>query len=117
VTIENNGPAPTQDTASALFGMDGMEVTEAERGAGGRLTAWARITIPAACPGRGTVSGKVHQYVTVTPRDVRACGQDAEFCLVRRRMRCAGKDCPAETFTESPSSSPNSSTNTSGETL
>ena len=42
----------------------------------------------------------MHQYVTVTPRDVRACGQDTDFCLVKRRMKCAGKDCPAETFTE-----------------
>ena len=83
-----------------LFGMDGVEVTEAERGADGRLTVWARITLPATCPGCGTVSEKVHQYVTVTPRDVRACGQDTDFCLVKRRMKCAGKDCPAETFTE-----------------
>jgi transposase len=101
VTIENNGPAPAQDTASVLFGMDGVEVTEAEREAGGRLTVWARITLPAMCPGCGTVSEKVHQYVTVTPRDVRACGQDTGLCLVKRRMECAGKDCPAETFTES----------------
>jgi transposase len=100
VTIENNGPAPAQDTASVLFGMDGVEVTEAERGADGRLTVWARITLPAMCPGCGTVSEKVHQYVTVTPRDVRACGQDTDLCLVKRRMKCAGKDCPAETFTE-----------------
>ncbi|HEY6492763.1 MAG TPA: ISL3 family transposase [Trebonia sp.] len=101
MTIENNGPAPAQDTASVLFGMDGVEVTEAERGAGGRLTVWARITLPAMCPGCGTVSEKVHQYVTVTPRDVRACGQDTDLCLVKRRMKCAGKDCPAKTFTES----------------
>ena len=101
MTIENYGPAPAQDTASVLFGMDGVEVTEAERGADGRLTVWARITLPAVCPGCGTVSEKVHQYVTVTPRDVRACGQDTDFFLVKRRMECAGKDCPAGTFTES----------------
>ena len=81
--------------------MDGVEVTEAERGADGRLTVWARITLPAMCPGCGIVSEKVHQYVTVTPRDVRACGQDTDFFLVKRRMECAGKDCPAGTFTES----------------
>ncbi len=84
-----------------LFGMDGVEVTEAERGADGRLAVWARVTLPAMCPGCGTVSEKVHQYVTVTPRDVRACGQDTDLCLVKRRMKCAGKDCPAKTFTES----------------
>jgi hypothetical protein len=77
-----------------------VEVAEAEREAGGRLTVWARITIPAMCPGCGTVSEKVHQYVTVTPRDVRACGQDTGFFLVKRRMKCTEKNCPAQTFTE-----------------
>ena len=81
--------------------MDGVEVTEAEREADGRLTVWARITLPATCPGCRTVSERVHQYVTVTPRDVRACGQDTDFFLVKRRMECAEKGCPAETFTES----------------
>jgi transposase len=101
VTIENNGPAPAQDTASALFGLDGVEVTEAEREAGGRLTVWARITLPPVCPGCRAVSGKVHQYVTTRPRDVRACGQDVDLFLVKRRMECAGEDCATVTFTES----------------
>ena len=84
-----------------LFGMDGVAVTDAERGADGRLTVWARITLPAVCPGCGTVSGRVHQYAETRPRDVRACGQDVDFCLVRRRMKCAAGDCPRKTFTES----------------
>ena len=83
-----------------LFGMDGVEVTEAEREADGRLTVWARIMLPAACPECGTVSENVHQYVTASPRDVRACGQDVGFFLVKRRMECAEEDCPRETFTE-----------------
>ena len=70
--------------------MDGVAVTEAERGDGGRLTVWARVTLPAVCPECGTVSGKVHQYVTARPRDVRACGQHLDFCLVKRRMRGRG---------------------------
>ena len=89
MTIKDNGPAPAQDTASVLFGMDGVAVTEAERGDDGRLAVWARITLPAACPGCGTVSGKAHQYVTTRPRDVRACGQGVGLFLVKRRMRCA----------------------------
>jgi transposase len=101
VTIENNEPAPAQDTASVLFGMDGVEVTDAEREPDGRLTVWARIALPAVCPGCRSVSEKVHQYVTTRPRDVRACGQDVDFFLVKRRMECAGEGCPRETFTES----------------
>jgi transposase len=83
-----------------LFGMDGVAVTEAERGDDGRLAVWARITLPAVCPGCGTVSERVHQYVTTRPRDVRACGHDVELCLVKRRMRCAEAACPRRTFTE-----------------
>ena len=84
-----------------LFGMSGVEVTEAERGDDGRLTVWARITLPAACPACGTVSESVHQYVTARPRDVRACGEETEFFLVKRRMKCPGAACPRLTFTES----------------
>ena len=84
-----------------LFGMDGVEVTDAEREPDGRLTVWARIALPAVCPGCRSVSEKVHQYVTTRPRDVRACGQDVDFFLVKRRMECAGEGCPRETFTES----------------
>ena len=81
--------------------MDGVAVTGTERGDGGRLTVWARVTLPAVCPGCSTVSEKVHQYVETRPRDVRACGQDVDFRLVKRRMRCEGADCPRKTFTES----------------
>jgi transposase len=101
VTINDCGPAPAQDTASVLFGMDGVEVTEAEREAGGRLTVWARIIFPPVCPGCRIVSERVHQYVTTRSRDVRACGQDVDFFLVKRRMECAEENCATRTFTES----------------
>jgi transposase len=101
VTINDCGSAPAQDTASALFGMDGVEVTDAEREAGGRLTVWARIILPPACPGCLAVSERVHQYVTTRPRDVRASGQDVDFFLVKRRMECAEENCATGTFTES----------------
>jgi transposase len=101
VTIKKNEPAPGQDTASVMLGIEGVTVTGAEREADGRLTVWARITRPAACPGCGTVSGKVHQYVATRPRDVRVCGEDADLFLVKRRMACQDGGCARETFTES----------------
>ena len=84
-----------------LFGMGGLEATEAERGDDGRLVVGARITLPAACPACGTVSGTVHQYVTARPRDVRACGEETDFFLVKRRLECPDAACPRQTFTES----------------
>jgi transposase len=84
-----------------MLGIDGGAVTEAEREPGGRLTIWALVTLPAACPGCGTVSEKVHQYVTTRQRDVRVCGEDADLCLVKRRMECEDGSCARDTFTES----------------
>lgn len=43
----------------------------------------------------------VHQYVTARPRDVRACGEETVFFLVKRRMECPDAACPRLTFTES----------------
>ena len=84
-----------------MLGMDGVRVTEAERGTDGRLTVWALVTAPAVCPGCGTLSESVHQYVVTAPRDVRVCGEDADLFLVKRRMACLSGSCPRGTFTES----------------
>ena len=84
-----------------MLGMEGVAVTEAERGPDGRLMIWARVTAPPACPGCGTVSRAVHQYVVTTPKDVRVCGEKPDFFLVKRRMQCPEGRCPVETFTES----------------
>ena len=83
-----------------MLGIKGVMVTEAEREADGRLSVWAKVTAPASCPACGTVSEKVHQYVVTAPRDVRICGEDADFFLVRRRMQCLVSGCSTGTFTE-----------------
>ena len=98
--IREAGPAPAQDRASALCGIDGVTVTEVEREADGRLTVWAQVSGPAACPRCGTAAESVHEYVVTRPRDVRSGGQDVNFCLVKRRMICADVGCPRRTFTE-----------------
>jgi transposase len=100
VQIKNNEPAPAQDTATALFGMGGVRVTEAEREADGRLTVWAEVAAPAACPRCGTPSDKAHEVVVTRPRDVRASGEPVDFFLAKRRLECRERDCPQGTFTE-----------------
>ena len=77
-----------------------MRVTEAEREADGRLAVRAEVTVPAACPGCGTPSGKVHEVVVTRPRDVWVSGQVIDLFLVKRRLECPGRDCPRGTFTE-----------------
>jgi hypothetical protein len=53
------------DTASALFGIEGLQVIDAQAGPGGVLEVWAVTDYPAAaaCPGCGTVSDRVHEIV------------------------------------------------------
>lgn len=84
-----------------LFGIDGVTVTEVDREPGGRVTVWALACGPAACPRCGTVSQRVHEWVTTRPRDVRSGGQEVELCLVKRRLECGEDSCPQGTFTES----------------
>ena len=102
MTIEDGrGPAPAQDTGSALFGVAGLRVTDVEREADGQVTVWAVAAVPPSCPRCGAVPGHVHEYVLTRPRDVRHGTGQVALCLVKRRWECARKDCPQRAFTES----------------
>ena len=83
-----------------LLGMEGVTVTGAEEGPGGQLAVWARVSRPAVCPRCGTVSGRVHEYVTTRPRDVRYGSRDIDLFLEKRRLACGNGACPRGTFTE-----------------
>jgi transposase len=100
VTTKKNEPAPAQDMASVLLGMESMTVTGAEEEAGGRLTVWARIDSLAACPRCGTVSKRVHDRAVTRPRDVRYGSRKVGLLLEKRRLVCGNGDCPQGTFTE-----------------
>ena len=65
-----------QDTASVLFGVEGLQVTDAQAGPDGTLEVWAVTGHPAAaaCPDCGTVSARRHDTVLARPRDVRRGG-------------------------------------------
>jgi hypothetical protein len=62
-----------EDIASALFGVEGLQVVEAESEADGTLTVWAVTGHPGAavCPGCGARAERVHQHVLARPRDQR----------------------------------------------
>jgi transposase len=91
-----------QDTASVLFGVEGLQVTDAESGPGGTVEVWAVTDHPAAraCPDCGTVAGRVHEQVLTRPRDV-GRGLDAvQVRWVKRRWKCDAGECARKTFTE-----------------
>ncbi|MGH3283943.1 MAG: ISL3 family transposase, partial [Streptosporangiaceae bacterium] len=100
MTIKDDEPAPAQDMASALLGIDGVMVTEVEEEGDGRLSVWARVAGPAACPACAVISERVHEWVVTRPRDIRSGGREIDLCLVRRRLECAEADCSRGTFTE-----------------
>src|SRR5260370_34123021 len=59
--------------ASALFGVEGLRVTDAEREADGSLTVWVVTDHPGAalCPDCGTASGRVREHLLTRPPDLR----------------------------------------------
>ena len=77
-------------------------MTDVQAGPGGALEVWAVTDWPAAaaCPDCGTVSSRVHETVTVRPRDVRRAGDPVGLRWVKRRWKCLKEDCERKTFTE-----------------
>jgi transposase len=90
------------DTASALFGVPGLRVTDAEPGAGGAVEVWAVTDRggAAACPDCGAESSRVHDVVVTRPKDVRRAGDPVDLNWVKKRLKCVNPDCPRRTFTE-----------------
>jgi transposase len=91
-----------EDTASALFGVEGLRVTDVQAGPDGVLEVWAVTDDPAAaaCPDCGTVSGRVHETVLARPRDVRRAADPVDLRWVKVRRKCGNPECPRKTFTE-----------------
>ena len=92
-----------QDRASALFGVEGLQVVEASTEPDRSVTVWVATGSPgaAACPDCGTVSGRVHEYLLTRPRDLRRGRDEVSVCWLKRRWKCVSQECPRKTFTES----------------
>jgi transposase len=89
--------------ATRLFALDGVEVAEVDAEAGGGRTVWVVTADPqaAACPGCGTVSARVREYVTTCPADLHHGQDQVAVRWVKRRLECREPSCPRKTFTES----------------
>jgi transposase len=92
-----------QDTASALFGVAGLQVIDVEAGPGSVQCVWAATDHPdaAACPGCGTVATRVHEWVVTCPKDVRRGLDEVAVRWLKRRWKCEDPACGRRTFTES----------------
>ena len=91
-----------QDTASALFGVAGLQVTDVQAGPGGAVEVWAVTDWPgaAACPDCGALSDRPHETVLARPRDARRAGDQVDLRWVKRRWKCPQESCERRTFTE-----------------
>ena len=85
-----------------LFGVEGLQVTDAQAGPDGTLEVWAVTDYPAAaaCPDCQAVSARRHDTVLARPRDVRRGGDPVHLCWVKRRWKCDEEGCDRKTFTE-----------------
>lgn len=65
-----------EDTASVLFGVEGLQVTGVEAAPDGGIEVWVVTACEAGrtCPECGMVSGRMHETVVTRPRDVRRAG-------------------------------------------
>lgn len=83
-----------EDTASALFGVEGLRVTDVQAGSDGALEVWAVTDYPAAaaCPECGTVSDRVHETVLTRPRDVRRAADRVDLHWVKVRRKCGNQE-------------------------
>lgn len=90
------------DTASALFGVAGLRVTDADPGPDGAVEVWAVTDFAGAacCPDCGAESSRVHETVVTCPADVRRAGDQVDLYWVKRRLKCGNTECPRRTFTE-----------------
>jgi transposase len=91
-----------EDTASALFGVEGLQVTGVEAAPDGGIEVWVATACQAAraCPDCGRVSDRVHETVVTRPRDVRRAGDAVDLRWVKLRRKCENHECPRKTFTE-----------------
>ena len=89
--------------ASALFGVEGLQVIEADAEPDGSVTVWAVTDHPGAavCPECGTRSVRVHEHVLARPRDLRRGVDEVRVAWLKRRWKCGNGGCTRKTFTES----------------
>jgi transposase len=91
-----------EDTAPALLGVQGLQVTGVEAAPDGGIEVRVVTACAAAraCPDCGAASDRVHETVVTRPRDVRRAGDAVDLRWVKYRRKCANQQCPRKTFTE-----------------
>ena len=91
-----------EDMASAFLGLDGVRVTAVEDDLDDGLRVYIASTAARpACPGCGTPSVAVKEWVTARPKDVAFGARAVSLVWFKRRLYCTDGLCGAGSFTES----------------
>ena len=103
MSLSQDPSVPCAEIVSLLLPHLAGTVVEGAREVRGRVVLEVRpAAAQAACPGCGTLSGRVQGRYPRRLRDVPAAGRDVVIVLAVRRFRCLGPGCPKVTFTEQP---------------
>lgn len=92
----------SNDTASLLLGLDGLDVERVEVGPGGLRLVYvvtAASVVP-ACPSCGVASTRLKGHVATAPRDLPCFGAPVRLLWLKRRWRCSTPGCRRGSFTE-----------------
>lgn len=101
MSLSQYPPAPCAGIISLLLPHLAATAVEGAVQDRGRVVLLVRpAAAEAACPGCGTLSGRVHGRYRRRLRDVPAGGRDVVIVLTARRFRCVNPGCPKVTFTE-----------------
>jgi transposase len=101
VSLSQCLPLPCAEFAALLLPHLAGAVIENAAAENGQVQLLVRpAAAQAACPGCGTLSGRVHGRYSRRLHDVPAGGRDVVIVLAVRRFRCASPGCPKVTFTE-----------------
>jgi transposase len=101
VSLSQCLPLPCAEFAALLLPHLAGTVIEGAACLAGRVVLAVRpAAAQAACPGCGTLSGRVHGRYSRRLRDVPAGGRDVVIVLAARRFRCVSPGCARATFTE-----------------
>ncbi len=92
----------TNDTATVLLGIEGLEVERAELGPGGLRLVYvvSAASVEPTCPDCGVASARCKGRVATAPRDLGCFGGVVRLLWLKRRWRCATPGCPRKSFTE-----------------
>ena len=88
-------------TATALLGLEGVNVVEVDTEPDGGVTVYVQTAVTVACPDCATPASRVKECLAGRVRDMPHGGRRTRVVWCKRRWLCTNDGCPRGSFTES----------------